>query len=47
MQDRAGQVAGIAITFLVLTWLTVGLRCYVRFVAAVPQSYYDSKRRLT
>ncbi|KAF9694973.1 hypothetical protein EKO04_006862 [Ascochyta lentis] len=32
MQDRGDQVAGIAITFLILTWLTVGLRCYVRTV---------------
>jgi hypothetical protein len=32
MQDRGGQVAGVAITFFMLTWLAVGLRCYVRFV---------------
>ncbi|KAF2624021.1 hypothetical protein BU25DRAFT_424413 [Macroventuria anomochaeta] len=32
MQDRGGQVTGVAITFLVLTWVTVGLRCYVRTV---------------
>ncbi|KAJ4991719.1 hypothetical protein SVAN01_02834 [Stagonosporopsis vannaccii] len=32
MQERGGQIAGVAITFLVLTWLTVGLRCYVRTV---------------
>lgn len=44
MQDRGGQVAGIAITFLVLTWLTVGLRCYVRLVAAVPQSFHCLRR---
>ena len=39
MQDRGGQVAGVAITFLILTWLTVGLRCYVRLVPAFPQSF--------
>ncbi|KAH6622084.1 integral membrane protein [Boeremia exigua] len=31
-QDRSGQVAGVAITFLILSWITVGLRCYVRTV---------------
>lgn len=30
MDNRSGQVLGVAITFLILTWLTVGLRCYVR-----------------
>lgn len=30
MEDRSGQVTGIAVTFFVLTWLTVGLRCYVK-----------------
>ncbi|KAE8854013.1 hypothetical protein HRS9122_01005 [Pyrenophora teres f. teres] len=30
MEDRSGQVLGIALTFLVLAWVTVGLRCYVR-----------------
>ncbi|KAF3046196.1 hypothetical protein E8E11_008106 [Didymella keratinophila] len=30
MQDRGGQIAAVAITFLILSWLTVGLRCYVR-----------------
>ncbi|KAL6703831.1 hypothetical protein ACN47E_009050 [Coniothyrium glycines] len=32
MEDRSGQVLAIAITFLVLTWITVLLRCYVRIV---------------
>src|SRR5690242_5362083 len=43
MQDRGGEIAGVAITFLVLTWLTVGLRCYVRLVPAVPQSFHSFK----
>ncbi|KAF1933703.1 uncharacterized protein M421DRAFT_416051 [Didymella exigua CBS 183.55] len=30
MQDRGGQIAAVAITFLILSWVTVGLRCYVR-----------------
>jgi hypothetical protein len=30
MEDRSGTVLAIAITFSVLAWLTVGLRCYVR-----------------
>ncbi|KAF1846134.1 uncharacterized protein K460DRAFT_417275 [Cucurbitaria berberidis CBS 394.84] len=30
MEDRSGQVLSIAISFFVLTWVTVGLRCYVR-----------------
>ncbi|KAL5381739.1 hypothetical protein DPSP01_006926 [Paraphaeosphaeria sporulosa] len=30
MQERGGQVAAVAILFLILTWVTVGLRCYVR-----------------
>lgn len=30
MQERGGQIAAVAITFTFLTWLTVGLRCYVR-----------------
>lgn len=30
MDDRSGQVKGVAAAFFVLTWLTVGLRCYVR-----------------
>ena len=32
MEDRGGQIAAVAITFFILTWLTVGLRCYVRYV---------------
>jgi hypothetical protein len=31
-EERGGQIAGVAITFLFLSWLTVGLRCYVRYV---------------
>ena len=31
MDDRSGQVLGVAITFLVLAWITVGLRSYVRY----------------
>ncbi|KAF2797316.1 hypothetical protein K505DRAFT_269741 [Melanomma pulvis-pyrius CBS 109.77] len=31
MDDRSGQVIGVAVTFFVLAWLTVGLRCYVRY----------------
>lgn len=31
MDDRSGQVIGVAVTFLILTWVTVGLRCYVRY----------------
>ncbi|KAH8704334.1 hypothetical protein GQ44DRAFT_732482 [Phaeosphaeriaceae sp. PMI808] len=30
MDDRSGEVIGVAVTFFVLTWFTVGLRCYVR-----------------
>jgi len=32
MDDRSGHVLGVAITFLVLSWVTVSLRCYVRSV---------------
>lgn len=32
MQDRGAEVAAVAITFLILSWITVGLRCYVRTV---------------
>ncbi|KAL5116247.1 hypothetical protein ACEQ8H_005805 [Pleosporales sp. CAS-2024a] len=28
--DRGGQIAAVAISFLILTWVTVGLRVYVR-----------------
>jgi hypothetical protein len=37
MQDRGNQIFGVALTFLILSWITVGLRCYVRLVAAVPK----------
>ncbi|KAI4958769.1 hypothetical protein J4E86_004375 [Alternaria arbusti] len=30
MEDRSGSVLAIALTFLILTYITVGLRCYVR-----------------
>ncbi|CAI6336745.1 unnamed protein product [Periconia digitata] len=30
MDDRSSQVLGVAITFLILCWITVSLRCYVR-----------------
>lgn len=30
MEDRSGQVLGVAITFLITTWITITLRCYVR-----------------
>jgi hypothetical protein len=43
MQDRGGQIAAVAITFLILSWVTVGLRCYVRLVSAVPQSFHCLK----
>lgn len=43
MQDRGGQIAAVAITFLILSWVTVGLRCYVRLVTAVPQSFHCLK----
>ncbi|KAF2994003.1 hypothetical protein E8E13_002492 [Curvularia kusanoi] len=32
MQDRGNQIFGVALTFLILCWITVGLRCYVRTV---------------
>jgi hypothetical protein len=31
MEDRSGSVLAIAITFMILAWVTVGLRCYVRY----------------
>jgi hypothetical protein len=31
MDDRSGQVIGVAVTFLLLSWITVSLRCYVRY----------------
>jgi hypothetical protein len=31
-EERSGQIAAVAIVFFILTWVTVGLRCYVRFV---------------
>ncbi|KAF2125338.1 integral membrane protein [Dothidotthia symphoricarpi CBS 119687] len=30
MEDRSGQVIAVAVVFFILTWITVGLRCYVR-----------------
>ncbi|EMD62475.1 hypothetical protein GGP41_002006 [Bipolaris sorokiniana] len=30
MKDRSGEILAIGITFLLLSWLTVGLRCFVR-----------------
>jgi hypothetical protein len=30
MEDRHNEVLTVAALFFVLTWLTVGLRCYVR-----------------
>ncbi|PVH93122.1 hypothetical protein DM02DRAFT_249370 [Periconia macrospinosa] len=32
MDDRSSQVLGVAITFLVLCWITVALRCYARAI---------------
>jgi hypothetical protein len=29
-ENRGGQVAAVALLFLVLSWIFVGLRCYVR-----------------
>jgi hypothetical protein len=29
-EDRGPQVAGVAILFLILSWIFVSLRCYVR-----------------
>jgi hypothetical protein len=31
MEDRSSSVLAIAITFMILVWVTVGLRCYVRY----------------
>ncbi len=31
-EDRGPQIAAVAILFLTLTWIFVGLRCYVRTV---------------
>jgi hypothetical protein len=31
-EDRGPQVAGVAILFLTLSWIFVGLRCYVRAI---------------
>lgn len=31
-EDRGPQVAGVAILFLILSWIFVSLRCYVRAV---------------
>ena len=30
MEDRHNEVLAVAALFFLLTWLTVGLRCYVR-----------------
>lgn len=40
MEDRSGQVMAVAILFLILSWVTVGLRCYVRSVTF--PNFYDS-----
>ena len=31
IQDRGPQVEAVAITFLILSWIAVSLRCYVKF----------------
>ena len=31
IEDRGPQVEAVAITFLILSWIAVSLRCYVKF----------------
>ena len=36
MENRGPEVVAVVIAFLVLTWVTVALRCYVRIILKPP-----------
>lgn len=47
MEDRSHQVLAVAVLFISLTWLTVGLRCYVRIGMLKSFGYDDYMMLIT